>query len=1447
MPYDPFTGSWYDDDRSSSIGTGTYRYNPFDDPVSTQDDLLGALRSSYETASVPSSGLSIPEPEPPSFFDNLSRLGSSAASGFVGAAGNLIGAAEGLSRMLPLSGPMGTTVASDLIADEIAPTLQPGRYAADLLSQQLRPEREEDLFKDLAARPIMGTLERGAEMATPMASMIGVGAVAGPAAGAAAGGLFEFGGAFGENVDAGVDPERAAMTSAARAAAVAALDRIGLSAILGRTGAAAVEEVAPLLVQAGRAALTEGSTEIGQEAIGMAEEAINGRVPTWDEISNRLATAGMFGALFGGGAAATLGMGGSAAQAPPGAAIPPEAMAPAAPPVDPMLEMTATAAAMPQDIPTQQVPMAGDVSTQLLPQAPFDPTSQIPPEMLNDPTMAAPEAQIPTQQMTGPLPTEPSLQRTQVAPQEIPVEQYVPEAVRRDIEEARALLAQQKEQARRMGERDPSIAKSPTPRPGRGVLGGPDRAKVQELIPQLVEQDARNRRIEQAMDETTDGRAPVEQAPAAAPVPAPFPPPRKAPAPKVAPPPAAPLEATVDERVPKTPPPVEAEPVPAEALGALPSAGDFQRGISDPGLWKRMVKKYGTSLGALSKPARMAIEAAKGSRSAVKAEAVSLANALTRLEIKHQKSGQYKRVELDRAVGSYLEGETPEIELPADVRAVADRMREIIMPLQRRQAAVLRAQGRPELAKTFQSNVGKRLTRSYKVFDDPKHVEKLRRTGEWDYLKKEISALPEMKGKTADEVEVFMEEMTDRDPLSIDLKRGKGLGTAYEGIYQQRQEIPAPVRQLLGEYTESGERFYRTADRLARNISTYEMYSDLKKIGMDEGWISEKAKPGVFKEIPGKGTRNPIGGMRTTPEMYDVIAASDPELYKNPILRGLQWATGAVKANKTMLSVQSTLRNFIGNGTLHAANGNLVLAKQMPWNRRKGAEPIGLLRAVRDFHTTSGRAEAKGAEQGKNLATLRTRLNDMAKYGLIDSVPDVEDINYFFGDPGVMPLGQRATSRLLSEVRRGAQGLYQGGDVVYKDDAWANEQNRLAWIHDGDKKWTKERIKAVAADHVKDTYPTSDRQPEAVRILRRQPVFGGLISFIADIPRNAKNITKRAVEEISEGKRTGNQKLVISGTQRLTALIGTVAGVEAMWMGIRAARGAASEEKEKPTRDEELMFRPFLPSYLHNARTPVVQRGKGYAVLFDSSFMDAWATLKKPITAAFRSLKYDEAGFDRATWEAFKEMAGPYYQSGMFIGPLYEARTGVQADGRKIWDKNDSDSEKIRKSLNHLAKRYEPGTATTIKRIGSAVASGDLKRAGTEALAVVGPRLIFVDMEKDLPGVGYGYGDGSRAATATFRRALRPEASDNERVQARRAALDIYEASARNLTYAIKTARKLQLSPREIEDLLNKGGVSRESIKLAFRGESYLIDAYKKKLAEDFAKFKKNPRGWRDD
>lgn len=1022
-----------------------------------------------------------------------------------------------------------------------------------------------------------------------------------------------------------------------------------------------------------------------------------------------------------------------------------------------------------------------------------------------------------------------------------------------------------------------------------------------------------------ALDETTDGfasQAPTE--PIARPAPA-----------QAAPPPAT---ETQDLRPPAPVRAAEAAPAPtprAEAPAAPAPAADAAEeqyvpeeavGIAaklpevDSGKLKSILKRYGTSLGAWTKPAKMVIEAAKSERSATRGEAMELSNALTRLQIRFLKE-QHGRVEsgklprdqmlskskLEALLTGYLEGDTGVAIPDPKMVPVLDRMREIVTGLQTQQTEILEADwdrearaqlgslaerflsakkntganrqdvfdsidefvttrdidalpkamqfmgkklvGNRRLAETFRENIGKRLTRSYQAFEDPKRIDKLKKTGEWETIKREISALPEFRDQSSDQVEAAMVQMADRDPISIDFQKGGGQGTIYTGIFKQRQDLPEPVRRLLGEHKHATQKFFRTVDRLQRNVATHTLYSNLRKIGLKEGWLSKTATGAAPIEIPGRDTRNPIGGLFISRAMRDVLLATERGGYTHPLVRTLSFLTGAVKWNKTVGSVQSQARNFIGNGLLKSGSGNAG-GRLLPWNRIQNAQKVGIARSIREAKSETGggttraleAAEEMGALGQMDLGQRRAAFNEAARYGLVDTNPDVQDLRNFFGEDGLFAqpegLSENMAFRLLKRVKSGAEFFYRMGDATYKIDAWYNEQNKLAYYHP---EMSESKRKQLAADRVKDFYPTSERQPEAIQILRRQPVIGGFISFVSDIPRVAKNINKVAGQEITEGRRTGNRKMQAVGWHRLASFYGSgVLAAETLALTLKAVRSALSEDEEdKPSSREELMLRPLLPQYLDASRTPIVARGVGWAVAMDLSFADPWASLKKPVTAFMRSLVYDAEGIDRAAWEGAKTFFEPYLQASPSVGPIMEAAwLGKTKDGRVIWNQDDPASTKIEKSIAHLAKRYEPGTLTTAGRLVEGAKRGS-KEFGTEALAVVGPRLLFLDVEERLPMVANDYKRRQIDASSSFTRKWHPRYSDGDREKAKTESIEMYRRNARDLVAAVETAKGLRWTNGQIRASLRASRISEEVVSMAFRGEDAMVSWYEKKLRED--------------
>ena len=216
----------------------------------------------------------------------------------------------------------------------------------------------------------------------------------------------------------------------------------------------------------------------------------------------------------------------------------------------------------------------------------------------------------------------------------------------------------------------------------------------------------------------------------------------------------------------------------------------------------------------------------------------------------------------------------------------------------------------------------------------------------------------------------------------------------------------------------------------------------------------------------------------------------------------------------------------------------------------------------------------------------------------------------------------------------------------------------------------------------------ADEHPyfKAIRHLRETPLGGGFISFVSEIPRNAKNIAKLGLTEIREGSKSGNKRQVVVGVHRLGSLTAALAAPAIAQQVVAAIRESYGDE---PDEREQESVRAFLPPWMQASEVNILRMEKGRALVLDASFMDPWATIKKPLLAAIRE------GPSAAFWQAIE----PYAQEGLGLKTLVDLNRNENGyTGREIVDPDAPLDIKAKAYGEYAWTAAQPGIVTSARR-----------------------------------------------------------------------------------------------------------------------------------------------------
>jgi hypothetical protein len=566
------------------------------------------------------------------------------------------------------------------------------------------------------------------------------------------------------------------------------------------------------------------------------------------------------------------------------------------------------------------------------------------------------------------------------------------------------------------------------------------------------------------------------------------------------------------------------------------------------------------------------------------------------------------------------------------------------------------------------------------------------------------------------------------------------------GIAKSRQNIPKPIRELLGEVKNPTEAFLETGAKLSKLLGEAKYIDRLKQTGRGKYFFDKPtfAEGGVaFNKALNLGGETVYTTERLAKTISDqfnpqeMFGGALGSIYKVSFLP----YKALIQESKTTLNPFTHIRNVISALSFTGINGNFF------------NNPIRVVDEFAEaYDIVRGQTKSQiETDLGKQLFKDKKSLNQIEKY--INSVQELQgrgvvNTNANLGDLRAMlneistgahnltyegqmntlfgRLGQKAakglvgdTQGVVSKTRQVARGLYQAEDDFFKiqnyiaeqnkyhdalDDLYKTDVNRFVAQYGEEatkygqlkddlftRKGYDEFIKNKAADTVKNNIPNYDYVGGFIRGLRFSPI-GNFVSFPAEIIRTGINTAKQGFKELQD------DNLRSVGFKRLAGLglFGFAMGEGAVLAG-QLAYGVSNKTLNS--------LKEYLPDWSKNSNiVPIKKNGQLHYI--DFSHSNAYDLLTRPMRAALAEYgrASEEQGLkaiDDAGFAAIAELGKPFFSEAILTEWIADvtARGGEKKSGARIWNPSDSGYEKFTKGVLELFGRAAPLGYSQLKRL----------------------------------------------------------------------------------------------------------------------------------------------------
>ncbi len=638
--------------------------------------------------------------------------------------------------------------------------------------------------------------------------------------------------------------------------------------------------------------------------------------------------------------------------------------------------------------------------------------------------------------------------------------------------------------------------------------------------------------------------------------------------------------------------------------------------------------------------------------------------------------------------------------LPNNVRLAVANMRGIVDGYS--ESLVVNNLVTPSQAATIQKNLGQYLNRAYKLFTDRKWKDKVPKQTIDDAVKfisqQRFSELrKDPKNSTIPDTDLIDKaiKLAEQDVQDILTQKETPVGQRYTEQFskdlstlKKRQDIPAPIRKLMGEYTDPITTFAITVSKLATLHSQAELLHKLKSnfsgilfFGKDE------IRPEGFNyEVASDGSQtwNPLSGLYTSKQIVDIIQGKANGLPQ--WLRLYQKGFGVVKKFKTVYSIPTQTVNFFSNPMISLANGHFNISDiGTSWRYFKDTI-FNNEKSTNEFIESSIKHNIIG--QSVNLRMIRDMLkNDKAdEFALEDFMKPKNNFN---------PLNW------IKSADKTAMKLYGASDSFWKMYGFMNEiKNWSDVMYNKEYKnltpAEKKAVNEVAGERIKNTYPTYDRAlPGLMWVGKNVPFIGNFMAFQAEVLRTVKNNISYAIQDL----KSDNVKIKALGAKRIAGIVsyaGLKVGIN-YFVGMMAGNAASSlwasvfnnNDDDKTKRSS---IDTFLPEYLVTHNLMVEDKGDGIYVVNDIDRLDPYNIFWQ---AANSLLLKENGGIQRAT----NELAEPFIEQDMIIKAIGEIRANKDLNGYPIYNPADDGWMQTFDKIKYLYRVVEPTTLKYIDRV----------------------------------------------------------------------------------------------------------------------------------------------------
>ena len=639
---------------------------------------------------------------------------------------------------------------------------------------------------------------------------------------------------------------------------------------------------------------------------------------------------------------------------------------------------------------------------------------------------------------------------------------------------------------------------------------------------------------------------------------------------------------------------------------------------------------------------------------------------------------------------------------------------------------------------TIEGNLGFYLTRAYKKYE----------SSSWRQADQEVIRRAELfvanqlmsdKGMSKEDAMVRAKQMVDnlvKDKMSaVSFKRNMGIGssmTRVNDIFKERNEdLPKEIRDLLGEIHEPYENYVNTISKLARTVTSHQLYEDLIQMGMGKFVADPNIDDDKTSQVPGIGNKlegkkwGPLEGKFVDNEMFAMLnayesnALFDSKAYK-------VWMTFVYGSKKfaTVHNPGTHAVNLIGNTFFSLANGHVNPIKFYDAART----------AIGEITNLSGKEREAFYQELVSLGVVSSSASLAEIVQIGQDIAAGKDVTSFL-DKMNQGKAEKVGTTLLKGVRwfdKAATKAYQAEDDMFKIFGFMTEKSRYM-----DAGMSEAEATAIAARNTRNTYPNYDMVPSIVRAIGRSPIVGTFVAFQSEAIRCTKNALQLALQEMG----SNNPKVKLMGAKRMAFSLSALTFMETLTataMSMLFGMGGDDEDDDIETYglrhltapwDKDSKLVPIEKGYFtpdHEGYSGE-NNGNAYVQYMNVSRLSGGGIVKDALRVAFSDMNSPDK--QNAIVRIGKTLANTFLSQDMALQVIEEVR---QNKGNKVYNPTDDLNKILFDVSMYIGKDLGPGAIKRAVTINDSMKEHSEKITYHEILATVGLRISTIDVNKAL-------------------------------------------------------------------------------------------------------------------